>query len=55
MGDIIPSVIAYGDAAFPKGTASAAAGKFPAELKGSPGGSCRAATEGLLMEKRKKR
>ena len=31
-----PSVIACGDATFPKGTASAAAIKFPAQLKGVP-------------------
>ena len=33
-----PSVIACGDATFPKGTASAVAAKFPAEPKASPRG-----------------
>ena len=33
---ITPSVIACGDATFPKGTASAVAAKFPAKLKGVP-------------------
>ena len=31
-----PSVIAYGDATFPKGTASVVAGNFAAALKGVP-------------------
>ena len=31
-----PSVIAYGDATFPKGTALAVAAKFPVQLKGVP-------------------
>ena len=31
-----PSVIAYGDATFPKGTASVAAAKFPSQPKGVP-------------------
>ncbi len=31
-----PSVIAYGDATFPKGTASAVAARFPAQSKGVP-------------------
>ena len=31
-----PSVIACGDATFPKGTASAVAAKFPAVSKGVP-------------------
>ena len=31
-----PSVIACGDATFPKGTASVVAAKFPALLKGVP-------------------
>ena len=31
-----PSVIAYGDATFPKGTASVVAAKFPAQPKGVP-------------------
>ena len=35
-GELTPSVIAYGDATFPKGTASAVAGKFAAAPKGSP-------------------
>ena len=33
---ITPSVIAYGDATFPKGTALAMAGNFAAAPKGSP-------------------
>ena len=33
---ITPSVIACGDATFPKGTALAVAAKFPAEFKGVP-------------------
>ena len=35
-GEPTPSVIAYGDATFPKGTASAAAGNFAAAPKGVP-------------------
>ena len=31
-----PSVIAYGDATFPKGTALSTAAKFPATTKGVP-------------------
>ena len=31
QGELTPSVIAYGDATFPKGTASAMAGKLPAK------------------------
>jgi len=34
--EITPSVIACGDATFPKGTALVAAGKFAATLKGVP-------------------
>ena len=35
-GGDTPSVIAYGDATFPKGTASAVVVKFSAQLKGVP-------------------
>ena len=35
-GGLTPSVIACGDATFPKGTALAVAAKFPAEFKGVP-------------------
>ena len=36
MERVPPSVIACGDATFPKGTASAAAAKFPSQPKGVP-------------------
>ena len=36
VGGDTPSVIAYGDATFPKGTASVVATKFPASPKGVP-------------------
>ena len=43
-----PSVIAYGDATFPKGTAFGGGGKHCGSArKASPWGSCRAATEGV--------
>ena len=35
-GKATPSVIAYGDATFPKGTASVVATRFPAQSKGVP-------------------
>ena len=35
-GGVTPSVIACGDATFPKGTASVAAAKFPSQPKGVP-------------------
>ena len=36
QGELTPSVIAYGDATFPKGTALAVVIKLPAAPKGSP-------------------
>ena len=36
VGGDTPSVIAYGDATFPKGTASAVVVKFSAQFKGVP-------------------
>ncbi len=46
-----PSVIAYGDATFPKGTAFRIAAKFPSSQKASPWGSwlCAAKTEGVYL------
>ena len=46
-----PSVIAYGDATFPKGTAFRIAAKFPSSQKASPWGSwlCAAKTDGVYL------
>ena len=50
-GGSTPSVIAYGDATFPKGTAFRIAAKFPSSQKASPWGSwlCAAKTEGVYL------